>query len=413
MLGSALCALVEAAVYSVSRSRIETLRRQGDRRGEALARIREHIDEPIAALLTLDTVIDIAGSAFVGALVAEHYDDWVLGAFSGVFTAVMLLFGELVPKSLGFKYANQLAPLFAGPLRFLTLLLWPVVRLTGSVTRLFVRDARIAAPTEEDIISLAHLSEKGGAIHSHEARWIANALNLDKLTAKEVMTPAKAVRRVSEEMPLSMTRPDAEHWRFSRLPVTKDDDPDQVVGVVQRREVFNCVVEGKLDFKMAHLMALPVFVPETMRAHELLTQFIKRRIHLFCVQDAAGKFVGIVTLEDVLEALLGTEIVGEQDLFEDMQKAHQVEEGRRLGADLGRAGGVLEQVVIGHDSPLRGRAIKDCHLPHEVILGSILRKGQAVVPHGDLVLEEGDQVSLIGRKEDVEAVRRKLHPDVH
>lgn len=322
LIGSFLCSLTEAALYSVARSRIETLKRKGDRGARLLSKLRAKIDEPIAAILTLNTAVNTLGAAWAGALIGERYSNDVLGIFSGLFTAAVLIFSEIIPKSLGVAFANVLAPRLALPLQILIWLLWPFVKMSMLLTRLWGEKSRLNYPTEDDIISMAQLSQRGGGILQQEARWIANALKLDKLTAKDLMTPKSVVYRVPENMPLGEARIEDDHWRFSRVPVHVAGDPDTIVGIVQRRDVFSALLQDDKHRKrtIRTIMRVPDFVPETLPAHELLNRFILTRRHLFCVESKSGEFLGVVTLEDVLEALIGSEIVGEYDLHEDMQE---------------------------------------------------------------------------------------------
>ncbi|MDZ7343365.1 MAG: hemolysin family protein [candidate division KSB1 bacterium] len=319
LIGSFFCSLMEAALYSIPRSRIESLKRSGNRGAVRLEKLRAKIDEPIAAILTLNTAVNTLGAAWAGAMVSEFYGNQVLGIFSAMFTASVLFFSEIIPKSLGFSLANTLAPRLAAPLQVLIWLLWPFVKISVLLTRLWGKDSRLTHPTEEDIISLAQLSQRVGAILPQEARWVVNALRLNDVRVRDIMTPNSVVYRVPDCMPISATKIDADHWRFSRVPVCTDSDPDHIVGVVQRRDVFEALLRHEDHKTIRNLMRVPDFVPEDMPAHELLGRFISTRRHLFCVRGSKNEFLGVVTLEDVLEALIGAEIVGEYDLYEDMQ----------------------------------------------------------------------------------------------
>ena len=320
LLTSFLCSMLEACMYSVTRSRIETLVHQGDKRGLRLKHIRAHIDEAIAAILIVNTIANSAGAAWAGAMVGARFDSAAVGVFSGLFTAAVLFFAEIVPKSLGVRFAPTLAPMLALPLRIMVWLLWPLIRLSLLVTRMWSRRRKRPDGTEEDIISLARLVQSQGEIRSHEARWVTNALRLDSVTAYDLMTPKPVVARVSEDLKVGKARIHHDHWRFSRLPVCRADDPDTIVGVVHRRRVFDALARDDFNRTIHDLMQRPDSVPQTMPAHRLLERFLDRREHLSCVFDDDGEFAGVVTLEDVLECLLGEEIVDETDLHEDMQE---------------------------------------------------------------------------------------------
>jgi CBS domain containing-hemolysin-like protein len=320
LLTSFFCSMLEASLFSISRSQIETLRRRKDPRGDLLAQLRNRMDESIVTILIVNTIANTLGAAWAGALVQTRYGNTWLGLFSAGFTGAVLFFGEIVPKSLGVRFAPILAPTLALPLRAMVWCLTPLSKLCVLLTRFWQKSAGGASHgTVEDIISLAHLVQHQGEIEEREASWVANVLQLDDVTAGDLMTPSPVVARVPGVMKTGQTTLDADHWRFSRLPVCADEDPDRILGVVHRRKVFDALARDRFDLTIAELMEPPVFVEEGVNAHELLERFLNTRRHLFCVTNHEGHFVGVVTLEDVLECLLGEEIVDETDLHEDMQ----------------------------------------------------------------------------------------------
>jgi CBS domain containing-hemolysin-like protein len=159
-----------------------------------------------------------------------------------------------------------------------------------------------------------------GRLRPQELRWVENALRLDEVRASELMTPRTVVYTLPADLPLSEVKHRSEHWTHSRLPLTEDRDPDQILGMVLRREVFDAIVKGKPSLKLRDLMHEIDFVPDTMRGHQLLDMFIMKKRHMVAVVDEYGGFEGVVTLEDVLECLLGSEIVDESDRHADMQQ---------------------------------------------------------------------------------------------
>jgi CBS domain containing-hemolysin-like protein len=311
---------MEAALYSIPRSRIESLKRSGDPNGIKLSKLRDKIDEPIAAILTLNTAINIIGATWSAGLIAKYYGDVWLGVFSGVFTGAVLFISEILPKSLGVTFASSIAPRLAGIITFLVKALWPFVKLTVFITRIWGEKAHINFPSEEDVISLALLSRHSGAIMSHEARMIVNALRLDRLKTQDILTPRSVVFSLSGNMLLKDIDIDADDWNFSRMPVYNEKDSNKIIGVVNRRDIDFSLLKGKGDERISSLMSEPDFVHGAMPLHELLDKFIDTRRHLFCVRNDNNEFVGVVSLEDVLESLLGKEIVDESDIYENMQE---------------------------------------------------------------------------------------------
>ncbi|MFH1723072.1 MAG: CNNM domain-containing protein [Elusimicrobiota bacterium] len=306
--GSFFCSLMEAALYSVPLSRIETLRRLRRPGGERLAVLRQNVNQPIAAILAMNTVFNAMGGVLAGALVQLRYGDHWLMPFSLVFTAAILVFSEITPKSLGVRFADRVAPRIARPLQFLVWALWPYVWVAEGLTRLFGESARISAPTEEDIVSAVLLSLAGGKILPQEARWLRNALRLNDIKTRDIMTPYSKIRRVPEKMPLSMTKVEAAHWRFKRILVCKSDSPDTIVGVVYRHTVFRAIMDRKPDATMADLMRPVRFVRDDLPITDLLNLFLRYKTQIAAVEDGRARLVGVVTLEDVLEDMIGAEI---------------------------------------------------------------------------------------------------------
>jgi CBS domain containing-hemolysin-like protein len=320
LIGSFLCSLMEAAIYSIPRSRIESLRREGDPGGVRLARLREKIDEPIAAILTLNTAVNVLGASIAGSLVARHYGDTWLGVFSGAFTGGVLIFSEIIPKSLGVTYANTLAPRLSIVIEFLIKILWPFVKMSVLITKLWGKNSHLNFPTEEDLKSLAQLTHEGGSILPEEAEIVTNALRLDDMTVGEIMTPKSVVLEMPETTVLSHINLGSDYWRYSRIPVHVEGEPDNIIGVALRSDVSMALLSGEGDKTLRNIVVAPDNVPEDMYLNELLKRFIITRRHLFCVRNSNDEYIGIVTLEDIIESLIGEEIVDELDIHEDMQE---------------------------------------------------------------------------------------------
>lgn len=320
LIGSFLCSLMEAAIYSIPRSRIESLKSQGDPRAIRLSRLRDKIDEPIAAILTLNTAVNVLGASIAGSLVARHYGDAWLGLFSGAFTGGVLIFSEIIPKSLGVTYANTLALRLSGVIELLIKLFWPFVKISVFITKLWGKNSHLNFPTEDDLRSLAELSHQGGSILSEEAEIVNNALKLDDRKILEIMTPKSVVLEMPDNTAVGDINLNSDYWHYSRVPVYRAGDHDHIVGVVLRSDVSMALLSGDSDKTLRQLMIPPDFVSDNMYLNELLKRFIITRRHLFCVKNNKEEYMGIVTLEDIIESLIGEEIVDELDIHEDMQE---------------------------------------------------------------------------------------------
>ncbi|MDD4731135.1 MAG: hemolysin family protein [Desulfovibrio sp.] len=317
---SAFCSVAEAVLYSFPWSLVESLKKSDNRRtGLMLERLRNNVEEPITAILTLNTVAHTVGAAIAGAAWASVYGEDSLGMFALAFTVVILLLSEILPKTMGVVYSRTLAPPLARPMLWMVVFFKPVARLATLMGRLIRRNNTAPDASEEDILALVSMTRRAGVIKPYEARSIHNILSLDDKTVAEIMTPRTVVFSLPEGMTVAQARDSRSNWPHSRFPVYEGDDPEDVVGVVYRRQVFEALADDEDDKRLSDLMRPVRFVPESMTLDKVLVRFLESRMHLFVVLDEYGGIAGVVTLEDVLEEILGSEIVDETDQVVDMR----------------------------------------------------------------------------------------------
>lgn len=320
VLISAWCSTTEAALYAVSWTHIEKMRKSGSKTGELLFAMRSNINKPIAAVLTLNTVANTAGAAFAGALAAEVLGAHATAWFAAGLTLLILAFGEIVPKTIGVTYCDALASILVRPLRIMVIIFSPFIWLSGLLTRIVAPNQHSEgfAATEDDIRAITSLSRRAGIIQPYEESAIRNILTLDSKHVHEIMTP----RTVVFSLPISTTVDDAYHntrfWNYSRLPVF-DEDNEDIVGLVLRRSMAQAMAEGRGQVTLETLMKPVPFVPESQTLDRLLREFLESRQHLAVVLDEYGGLAGVVSLEDVLEEMLGHEIVDESDAVENLR----------------------------------------------------------------------------------------------
>ncbi len=315
---SALCSIMEAALYALPWSYIERLRREGKRSGHVLFKLRTQIERPISAVLTLNTIANTAGASIAGAAAIKVFGAESMGFFVAAFTAAILVFSEILPKTIGVAYSRQLMPVLARPLEGLVWLFTPVIWITGYLGRK-VRPSDAPKTTEEDITAVVSLTRKSGVIQPYEEVTIRNILSLDTKTVSDIMTPRTVVFSLPAQISVSDARNIKNFWHYSRVPVYDNDDPEDVVGMVLRRDVLETLADDHYDARINELMQPVRFVVETLTLDRLLVKFLESRTHLFVVLDEYGGVAGVVTLEDVLEEILGKEIVDETDEVEDMR----------------------------------------------------------------------------------------------
>lgn len=317
---SAFCSIAEAALYSVPWSYIERLKKEKRKAGFVLYNLRSKVDQPIAAILTLNTIANTAGAAVAGAAAAHVFGAQNLVYFTIVFTLTILIFSEIIPKTLGVIYNRRIAILIAEPLRFLVWFLAPIIYICRKIISLIEKRKHSPGASEEDLLAMISMTRKSGNIKPYEEMSIQNILSLDKKMVKDIMTPRMVIFSLPAHMTVSEARKHKTVWPHSRIPVYENNDPEEIVGVVYRREVLEALANDQNNVRLESLMRPANFVVEIMNLERLLIKFLESRLHLFIVIDEYGGIAGLVTLEDVLEEILGKEIVDETDEVVDMRE---------------------------------------------------------------------------------------------
>jgi len=317
---SALCSLCEAVLYSLSASQIEMLKKEGHASAQSLQDLRANINEPITAILTLNTIANTIGAAIAGAAAAKLMGDQSVIWFSAVFTLTILIFSEIIPKTIGVTFSYKLAPIVAYPIRAMVVVLKPIIMFCKLITRLLPNKTDDGNISAEELQTIAVLSFESGGIEADEEKVITNILRLKKKIVRDVMTPRTVTFSLNElltvQEAMEMVTRLGNH---SRLPVY-DREPDNVTGIVLRKDVLQAAAEGKLNLTLSRMIHPVHFVPETAPLNRILVDFFDRRQHLFVVVDEYGSMTGIISMEDVIEEIVGREIVDETDKAKDMRE---------------------------------------------------------------------------------------------
>jgi CBS domain containing-hemolysin-like protein len=316
---SALCSVCEAVLYSISASQVEMLKKNGDPAAEHLQSLRSDIEEPITAILTLNTIANTIGASVAGAAAAKLFGDENLLLFSLVFTLTILLFSEILPKTIGVAYAFKLAPIVTYPLRVMVLLLKPIVWLCRSITRLLPQKVEDTISGEE-LQTIAALSRESGDIEENEEKVINNIIDLKNKIVRQVMTPRTVTFSLNEHITVGNAMAMlAELSSHSRIPIYNREQ-NNVTGIIMRKDVLQAAAEGENTLTLARFKHPAHFVPEMAPLNRILIDFFDRRQHLFIVVDEYGTMTGIISMEDVLEEIVGREIIDESDKAKDMRE---------------------------------------------------------------------------------------------
>lgn len=313
---SFLCSLLEATLLSIPRSYIAVLIEQGSHAGERLRRMKDDVDRPLAAILTLNTFAHTLGATGVGAEAALLWGDAWIGVISFVLTLIILIFSEIIPKTIGAVHAKRLAPFASSTIQVITVLFWPFVSACDWVSKLLSRrNQYVARISRDEVRSLARLALEEGAIDEMEAQLIRNLIALREITIRQVMTPRTVVYSLRADQTVQEALRDGPP-RFARIPIV-DQSLDDTKGFVHRYQLFAASDPARTTVGS---LARPLHaVPSLANLLVVLQEFLRRKEQLFLVVDEYGGALGIVTLEDLLETLTGFEIVDETDSVEDLQ----------------------------------------------------------------------------------------------
>ncbi|MCS4122108.1 CNNM domain-containing protein [Salinibacter ruber] len=315
---SFLCSVMEAVLLSVTPSYVAALEREGSTVGKRLHQFKENVDRPLAAILSLNTIAHTVGAAGVGAQAAVVFGEAYTGIVAGVLTLLILVLSEIIPKTLGAVYWRTLTPALVRLLTATIIVMWPLVKLSQGLTYLLSQDQDEAAFSREEFTAMAELGEEEGVFEEKESRILRNLFRFNSLRVKDVMTPRTVIFQMPERKTIGDVVEEHDEFRFSRIPVY-DDDPDDITGYVLKDEMLLRAAQEEFDVSLSEISRDILVVHETLALPDLLERLLDRLEHIALVVDEYGGVAGVVTMEDVVETLLGLEIVDEADSVEDMQ----------------------------------------------------------------------------------------------
>ena len=318
---SFLCSVFEAVLLSIRRPYIETQKENKPRNAAIWDKLSNDINRPLSAILILNTVAHTVGAAGVGAQAMKIFGDAPLttGIISGVLTVLILLLSEIIPKTLGAVYWKQLAPATGVLLTNLTRLMSPLIWMTEKITSGISHGQKKGAYSRAEFIAMADIGEKEGAIEENEGRIMKNLFELRDTMVRHAATPRTVVFALPESCTIAEFMENHADKPFSRIPIYRDN-LDDLDGFVLRVELLQALAQGHGEDQLSKYRRPIHAVPRTQTLSTLFNDMIAQRIHIAATLDEFGAFSGIITLEDVIETLLGTEIVDEVDHHDDMQQ---------------------------------------------------------------------------------------------
>ncbi len=315
---SFLCSIFESVLLSIRPSFVKSLESKDHKTSVLLTRLREDISRPLAAILSLNTIANTMGATGVGIQAAVVFDNIPGGVVAGILTLLILVFSEIIPKTLGAMYWRELAKVVAHSINALVIVLLPFVWLSKAISSIVSRGTQENQVSIEEFTALTQIGESEGVFKEQESKIIHNLLRFRTLRVSDIMTPRTVV--VAYDTQQTVDELLAEHPKlpFSRIPVY-EGRLDDISGYVLKDELLQNQAENKETSKLEDLRLDIYPVPDTMTLLELFGNLLDRHEHIALVVDEYGGFAGIVTMEDIIETLLGLEILDETDRTYDMQ----------------------------------------------------------------------------------------------
>ncbi len=316
---SFLCSLLESIILSVTHSHAAVIAKTGSRTGRLLENMKENINKPLAAILTVNTIANVVGAAGVGAQTMKLFGNEWVAVISGLLTLCILIFSEIIPKTLGAIYWRILEGPAVYMISGLIFITYPFVFLSNYFSRIFTSANHQQKVSRQEVVAMAEMGEDEGSIREKESDIIENLFNLNDVVAEDVMTPRSVVFSLQKDSTVGDVVEEHTPIAFSRIPIF-DKDMDDILGFVHRYDLVNKQAEDKFDTKMNEILEPIHTIKQEDSIASILDEFVRRRQQIFMVIDEFGTTTGLITLEDAIETLLGVEIVDEHDSVVDMRK---------------------------------------------------------------------------------------------
>jgi CBS domain containing-hemolysin-like protein len=318
---SALCSVLEAMILSTTTAEIESLKKSYPKRGQKLEKYKLGLEETSSAILSLNTIANTLGATMVGGLAVQIWPEGsnILLKISTAMALAILFFSEILPKNIGVLYRPSLQPILVFPLTWLCALMAPISRVVGWIVRFTLRPISVPSGSDAEILLLAEKSAKEGTLTANERDMINNALSLDDLLVNEIMTPRTVVHAIDGRETVASLLAKSFDIPFARIPVYEEQS-DNITGIVRRRDILGAKAGGNDSIQIKELANEAIFVPDNAAASDALQTFLKYHQQLAVAVDEFGSMSGVITMEDVIEHIIGQEIFEDDDPAVDMRE---------------------------------------------------------------------------------------------
>lgn len=315
---SFLCSVLEAVLLSTPMPFITMKEQEGSKNAPLMMRLKQDIDKPISAILSLNTIAHTVGSAGVGAEAVKVFGEAYFGIISAILTVLILVISEIIPKTIGSYYWRQLAMPSAPIIRGMIVISYLLVWLSELITKLVSRNKHPLSVSREEVSAMVNVGTQEGVFETSENQMIQNLFKLNSITLYEIMTPRTVTITASEKTKLKEFYGNQMHRIYSRIPVY-DDNPDFITGFVLKQTVLEELAEDHFDKQLKDVRRPILAYNEDALVSDVWEEMLKKKEHIAQVQNEYGCFLGIVTMEDIIETIIGREIVDESDTVVDLQ----------------------------------------------------------------------------------------------
>lgn len=313
------CSIMESVLLSTPSSFLIVKNEKGNKWANTFLELKNNIDKPLSAILSLNTVAHTIGAAGVGAQAVKVFGEASFGIVSAILTILILIITEIIPKTIGARFWRNLAMITSFTIQFMIVITYPLVLMSVLITKMITRRSKEKTISREEIAALASIGADEGVFTESEFKIIQNILKLKKVKVSEIMTPRVVVVVADENTSLNEFLKNKDYLKFSRIPVYSEND-ENIRGYVFRQTVFEKLAEDKHELKLKDIKRDIVIAPDSIELFSLWEKLLEKKEHIALIVDEYGGMDGIVTMEDIIETVLGLEILDEKDTITDMQK---------------------------------------------------------------------------------------------
>ncbi len=316
---SFLCSIMEAVLLSTPQSFLIVKHENGNLWAKTFIDLKNNIDKPLSAILSLNTVAHTVGAAGVGAQAVMIFGEASFGIVSAILTILILVITEIIPKTIGARYWRNLTKITSFVIKGMIIISYPLVVISSVITKMISKNQQEQTTSREEIAALASIGTDEGVFTEKEHKIIQNLLRLKNIKVTEIMTPRVVVVNADENLSLEEFLKNKDYLKFSRIPIYSEND-ENITGYVFRQTVFEKLAEDQYELKLKDIKRDIAIFPNSIVLFTLWEKLLEKKEHIALIVDEYGGLDGIVTMEDIIETLLGLEILDEKDTITDMRQ---------------------------------------------------------------------------------------------